>query len=307
MTLKHFIGLIAFSIVGMLLFAQPEGRGYQGRKAKMNPEAKKEIKAYMEKEVFPVLKPEREKLDSYIGETERNLLASIRIEMKKMREEGREFRKTMMEARKNGQEPSQEQIDKMRAMRKDSRLLMDQAWKIADEYEIEIYEILDGLKGDAEKWHKDLKAIHEKYKPEGEHAGSDHARPNRKGERPGKGEHTGKRRMGMGSPVDRLLQSPVQFLLWDGSTDMSVDEGHARVFPNPSQGVQTLAYKVKTAGEVSIELLDQAGTVVLSIEKAQVEKGEHEVKINTRGLKSGVYIYRITTADGTTTKKIQIN
>lgn len=311
MTIKHLIGLMIFSALGVMLFAQPGGQDFRRGRAKMNPEAQKEIKAYMEKEVLPVLRPERAKLESYLGETEKNTLASIRTDLKKMREEGKEFRKSMMEARRNGEQPSEEQITQMRAMQKNMRLSMDQAWEIADEYEIEIYEIFDGLKDDGKKWHEDIKTIREKYKPEGTE-GKEQSQPQRgkNGNRSKGNGKMGRGRMGGGDPVNRLLKSPVQFLLWDGSSEIAqTNETGTRAFPNPTRGeqTQTLTYKVKKAGSVSIQLVDPTGNVVRTIEKSQLEKGQHEVKINTRGLDPGVYIYRISTKDGTTTKKIQIN
>ncbi|MCI4670156.1 MAG: T9SS type A sorting domain-containing protein [Bacteroidia bacterium] len=301
MTIKHLIGAIALSLFGVVVFAQPE-QGQWGKRPKMNPEAQKEIKAYVEKNVLPVLQPERAKLDTYLSQDDKAELASIRGEIKSMKAQGKEFRKAMMEARKNGTMPSEDQIDKMREMRKNQRLLMTRAWAVADEYEIEIYEIFDGLKPKAESWKNDLKAIKDKYKPEGAED-----RQGRQGKK-GMGHKQGKGMRG-GNPVERLIHSPVQFLLWDGSTELpQVNEGsQPTVFPNPSQGNQTLTYKVKTAGDVKIELVDAEGNVVRTVERSQVEKGEQSIDFSTQGLKSGVYIYRITTADGTKTKKIQIN
>ncbi|MEO0897083.1 MAG: T9SS type A sorting domain-containing protein [Bacteroidota bacterium] len=307
------ISIVLFAL-GSLLIAQPGGMGRRG--AKMNPEAKKEIKSYMDKEVLPVVMPERNKLDSYLTAAEQDKLTNIRKDMKSIREQFGSFRKTMMEARRSGEMPSEEQINQMRALGKQQRLLMNDAWAIADEYEIEIYEILDGLKPQSEGWNKDIKAIIEKYKPEGAENGE---RPTRqrpegaegrqgKGQKGRQGGRAGMGPRGGGQPLQRLLTSPVAFLLWDGEADIASTGGQGgfSAFPNPAKDKQTVSYKVKTAGEVIIELMDANGTVVRSLGNAQKEVGEYELDVDTKGLTPGFYIYRITTPDGIKTKKIKI-
>ncbi len=296
MKIKHLLWTAILTGISLSLSAQTE-RGQKGMRT--HPEARKEIKAYMEKEVFPILAPARAQLDTYIGETEKNHLEEIRSQIKSLKEEGKVLGKSFIKARRQGEYPSQEDIDKMRALGKERRHLMDQAWVIADQYEIEIYEILDQLKLEAEAWKEDMKAIIEKYKP-------GDAEPQSSRDSKGKGKR-GRRKSG--NPVRRLLQSPVHFLLWDGSTDVAGQLGEAfelQAFPNPAGSRQSITYRVKNAGKVSIELLDANGQVVRNLEKNIEEAGEYTEEISTRGLKPGVYVYIITTANGTKTKKIKI-
>jgi len=298
MKIKHLLWTAILTGISLSLSARAE-RGQRGMRT--HPEARKEIKAYVEQEVLPILAPARAQLDTYIGETEKNHLEEIRSQIKSLKDEGKILRKSFIEARRQGEYPSQEDIDKMRALGKERRHLMDQAWAIADQYEIEIYEILDQLKPEAEAWKEDMKAIVEKYKPED-------AEPQSSRDSKGKGERKRGRRKS-GNPVGRLLQSPVHFLIWDGSMDVASQLGEAselQAFPNPASSRQSITYKVKNAGKVSIELLDANGQVVRNLEKNIEEAGTYTEEISTRGLKPGVYVYRITTTDGTKTKKIKI-
>ncbi|WP_426478535.1 M28 family peptidase [Chryseobacterium sp. CBSDS_008] len=71
-----------------------------------------------------------------------------------------------------------------------------------------------------------------------------------------------------------------------------------RIYPNPAQNLVTVEFQQKVK-QFNIEINDMAGNTVLAL--------ENQEKINTSGLKNGVYTFTIKTEKGNTTKKIIIN
>lgn len=71
-----------------------------------------------------------------------------------------------------------------------------------------------------------------------------------------------------------------------------------RIYPNPAKDLVTLEFEQKVK-QFKVEVNDMAGNTVLNL--------ENQEKINTSGLKNGVYTFTIKTDKGNTTKKIIIN
>lgn len=71
-----------------------------------------------------------------------------------------------------------------------------------------------------------------------------------------------------------------------------------RVYPNPAKDLITIEFQQKVK-QFKVEINDMTGNTVLNV--------ENEEKINTSGLKNGVYMVTIKTDKGNTTKKIIIN
>ncbi|CAD0218451.1 M28 family peptidase [Chryseobacterium sp. D764] len=71
-----------------------------------------------------------------------------------------------------------------------------------------------------------------------------------------------------------------------------------RIYPNPAKDLVTVEFQQKVK-QFKIEVNDMAGNTILTL--------ENQEKINTSGLKNGVYTFTIKTDKGNTTKKIIIN
>ncbi|PTT24467.1 leucyl aminopeptidase [Chryseobacterium sp. HMWF028] len=71
-----------------------------------------------------------------------------------------------------------------------------------------------------------------------------------------------------------------------------------RVYPNPAKDLITIEFQQKVK-QFKVEINDMTGNTILNV--------ENEEKINTSGLKNGVYMVTIKTDKGNTTKKIIIN
>lgn len=79
-------------------------------------------------------------------------------------------------------------------------------------------------------------------------------------------------------------------------------------YPNPvhSGDVATMSYQIYQPADVSLKVYDTLGEEVATLEKAVKPAGMHTVKFNTTGLPPGVYLYRLTVNEGTSTKRVVV-
>ncbi|MBO9691244.1 M28 family peptidase [Chryseobacterium sp.] len=87
-------------------------------------------------------------------------------------------------------------------------------------------------------------------------------------------------------------------LLSANETSVQKSGEYIRIYPNPAKDLVTLEFEQKVK-QFKVEVNDMAGNTVLNL--------ENQEKINTSGLKNGVYTFTIKTDKGNTTKKIIIN
>jgi len=78
----------------------------------------------------------------------------------------------------------------------------------------------------------------------------------------------------------------------------------ASLSPNPFNPSAVLTFKTEKAGPVRVRLYDTTGRLVRTLlDESYASAGYHDVRVDGRGdggehLASGVYFYRIETADG---------
>jgi hypothetical protein len=77
-------------------------------------------------------------------------------------------------------------------------------------------------------------------------------------------------------------------------------------YPNPTNGVATIAYSVEEAAEISFTVTDIAGKVILTSDEGTVVAGEHTFEINTANLAEGMYNYTINANGITMTKRMVV-
>lgn len=80
----------------------------------------------------------------------------------------------------------------------------------------------------------------------------------------------------------------------------------AQNFPNPFNPSTTIYYGVKSDGPVSIKVFNAVGQEVATLVNERKEVGYHYVEWNAAGMPSGMYFYRIKTADNTETRKMTL-
>lgn len=292
--------------------AQPEGRGEHPRK-----EARAEVQTYFESNVIPVIREQRAKLDEVLSAEEQETLFSVRVELDELRKEEKEkreaMRKAFKEARESGErpqrpEPTEEEKMERREKSKQMRGLMNQVWEIIDSHEEQVYALLDELKENRSTWHEDISAIMQKYRPgkSGEKEGMKEGKGRRaKGMRPGSGGEGGRMRRGPGGDPIRGMMQPVGFMLFNAE-EVLEDEAFKEMisFPNPTSSSTTLKYELKNSGNVKIDLLDREGNLIRTLWEGQNEAGDYERQFDIGELNSGIYLFRVQSAEGVQTQKI---
>lgn len=76
------------------------------------------------------------------------------------------------------------------------------------------------------------------------------------------------------------------------------------IAPNPFNTAIQLNIDVTTTQQITVEILDMSGKLVLSAINQAVNSGSNTISIATNHLNSGLYILKITTAKGVTARKI---
>jgi len=78
------------------------------------------------------------------------------------------------------------------------------------------------------------------------------------------------------------------------SVDALVTTGadKVKVYPNPASDVATVAFTLKAASTVRVQLVDATGKVVKAIVN-KMEAGAHQVELNTTGLAAGMYFVNL--------------
>ena len=72
----------------------------------------------------------------------------------------------------------------------------------------------------------------------------------------------------------------------------------AGLYPNPADEHVTLSLNAINNEEMVVEILDAAGKLVRSAQKLQVLAGQQQIDFPLTDMASGIYLLRLTTADG---------
>jgi len=77
-------------------------------------------------------------------------------------------------------------------------------------------------------------------------------------------------------------------------------------YPNPFNANTSISYTLAEAGNVNLSVYDISGRQVATLVDGQKESGEHTATWSASEFSSGVYFYKLTTADYTATKKMHL-
>lgn len=206
-----------FLIIALLFSTQVFAQKGEGA----HKEMRKEMKAYKDVNIVPVLKAQRLKLESELTESEKNVISKARNEMETSKEANKDFRKEIKGTRKSGGEFSEVQKAKMKEIRAEKKATMETLKPIAQAHKEILKSLNEELEPKKELWKKDLQAIRskhisdeewekmkevrkakmEKYRAEKDHKGKEH-KSGKHGEHDGLGIHK------MAKPTKFLLMNP---------------------------------------------------------------------------------------------------
>lgn len=80
----------------------------------------------------------------------------------------------------------------------------------------------------------------------------------------------------------------------------------ASLYPNPVNSQATLSFDVKESCNVSYQVFDMTGRMVMSQNMGRFAEGEHQVNINAENLSTGSYILRLSQGSNTTSVKFLV-
>lgn len=248
-------------------------------------ESREKVKAYLEANVLPVLRTQRQKLEAALTDEEKQQISTLREQMKTLRKEGKENRT----GRDHTREAERTEAEKasMKAEREERRQLMSKVTAIADRHEETIESLLAGIEEQQQQWKTDIRAIMEA-------SGTERAQDARPG------RHERGRRFNAWH-----VDHPASFLLLDPNAKTLEEMGgsHSNLYPNPVNGESVLEYQLEEKGPVIITVFDDEGLPVKSLVYEIQDKGQYKVSMEADDLKAGTYIYLLSTAKGTETSR----
>ncbi|MDB5270909.1 MAG: hypothetical protein JWP58_3949 [Hymenobacter sp.] len=256
---------------------------------------RREIRAYFQANIMPVLQQQRQKLEPQLSAEDRTQLATYRTQLKALKEQGQALRRSVVPAgtaapatRPTFTEAQQKQAHDLRFQ---ARSIMLNVARMAQKYDAPIAQLTQEVAPQKEKWATDIKAIVAKNAtPEQQQKLA--AFQGRQRERGGL----------------RRFFKPAVFLLLDpnapaaNKTEPGV--GNTSFYPNPAAPTSQLDYEVRKTGPVTIDLLDKDGNKLRTlVSEASQEKGPQTQQLDLHDMPAGTYFCKITTKSGSQTKR----
>ncbi|MDO7854289.1 T9SS type A sorting domain-containing protein [Hymenobacter convexus] len=251
----------------------------------------REVKAYVEANVQPVLLQQRQKLELQLAADDRAQLAAYRTQLKALREKGQALHQALMPAAApQGERPTltEAQREQFYQLHKETREIMMNVAQMAQKYSTTLTKLAEELQPQKEKWATDIKAIAMK-----------NATPEQQEHMAKFGGHM----HGFGER-HRALR-PVAFLLMEPKAENAERSlGATSFYPNPVAATSQFDYELKKAGSVTVNLLDKNGNQLRTlVSETNAEKGAHTQQFNLGDLPAGTYYYQIITNGSKETKR----
>lgn len=289
----------------VLVFLSATGAGVaRGGRHRHHPHeggpAQREIRAYFQANVLPVVRQQRQKLEPQLTAADRAQLATYRTQLQDLKARGKALHRSFRpEAPTPGAprpEPTEAQRAQLHQLHYEARGIMLQVAQLAHQYEAAITKLTQEVQPQQEKWAADIQAIRAKNptptQPETPAAADGHPRKH------GHHEHGHLRH----------FFKPAMFLLMDPNAPATDPAerglGNTSFYPNPAAATSQLEYATKKAGPVTIDLLDHNGNKLRTlVSEANQNQGNHTQSLDLHDLPAGTYFYQIITRSGTETKR----
>ena len=104
----------------------------------------------------------------------------------------------------------------------------------------------------------------------------------------------------------RLVGSKVESAVEDEIVQVVTDYELGNNYPNPFNPTTTIEYAVPVSGQVKLAIYDVLGREIATLVDQPMEAGRHKVSFEALDYASGVYFYRLQTAERTITKKMML-
>jgi hypothetical protein len=284
--------LLALLLV--ILSATVAGMARGGRHQREDRPMRREIRAYFQSNVLPVLRQQRQKLEPQLSAADQAQLTTYRTQLRALREQGQALRHGVVPGNSAAgrTRPTLTDAQKQQAheLHYQVKGIMLNVAQLARKYDGAITQLTQEVAPQKEKWSTDIKAIVAK---------------NTTPEQQQKLAAASGRLHERGSL--RRFFKPAMFLLIDPNAPAPSPEasiGNTSLYPNPAAPTSQLDYEVKKAGPVTVDLLDKDGNKLRTLlTEANAEKGPHTQSVNLQDLPAGTYFYKITAKGSTQTKR----
>ncbi|RTQ46226.1 T9SS type A sorting domain-containing protein [Hymenobacter gummosus] len=259
-----------------------------------------ELRAYVQQNVMPVLRQQRQKLEAQLSAADKTQLSAYRSQLKALREQGQTLRKALRPAEGStpGQRPqlTDAQKQQLEKLHSEKRTVLQGVAQLAQKYDAQIQQLKAEVQPQRDKWAADLQALAQKNRtPE---------QQQQLEQRKAAGKHHGRGQHGFGT---KNFFGATRFLLMDPNAPAQpavTEAGRpAAMYPNPATSTQRLDYEVKKEGNVKVELLDERGKTVRTVFEGRQDKGSHSLDVNLAELGRGTYYYKITSKGGSETRR----
>lgn len=291
MKIKAFV--TAILIVVFSMNSATAQRFMQGECQPQHRNMKPEMKAYLEENILPIVKIQRQELDKALSQEEIERLDEIRSEMKSMRTLQLEKHKSL---RESDEKPSLEERKEMRSYRNKMHEMMDEVAVMAEKYDAEISALLDEIKPEMENWKNDMKSsMGENRQHKGQHQRNERCITSGNGN----GRKLNGRRHKNFHGMKNIL-SPERFLLWNPeepfpfqeNANMNTDENAINLYPNPAKSDVQISIMLEQDSDVEIFIMDKDGDQIKNLGKESATKGLFSKTIDTGNLENGLYFVK---------------
>ncbi|WP_045689015.1 T9SS type A sorting domain-containing protein [Hymenobacter sp. AT01-02] len=254
--------------------------------------ARQELRAYVQQNVLPVVRQQRQKLEALLTTSDKVQLAIYRTQLRETRQKSQALRRSFRspasgETTSTLTETQKQQTEQLRA---ETKAILQNVEQLGLKYQTEIAKLAQEVQPQKEKWAADTKTILARtLTPEQSEALG--RRKDRKLHRAG--------------TMVRYFR-PGAFLLLDPNKPAPAARSTSTtsVYPNPTTAVSQIEYDLKKDGSVTVELLDSRGNTLRTVaQQTEQEKGPHTLAINVADLPNGTYYFKITTKDGAETRR----
>lgn len=273
-----------------------------------------EMKAYIENNVLPVMKIQRQELEKHLDAADITRLEEIRTDLKSMRTIMKDKRDAL---RESDEKPTLDQRKEMREHRDKMHNLMNEVAIMSEKYDVAISAALEGIRENAETWKQEMRD----QCPNPNMGYGRGECPNGTGQRPqgykngqGKGKRQGFHHdKEPGMPLQRLM-SPEGFLLWNPEEPMPMFEDdntnevglNLNLFPNPASESVQVSLMLDQDENISIEILDKDGKVVFDAKSENAAEGLFTKTLNVSSFENGMYFVKIKAGTETMVERLII-
>jgi len=302
--MKSKVFLFAITLAVFTTFSVKAQRGQMNQRTDRPFGPNPEMKAYIEQNVVPVMKIQRQELDNKIDAADKVRIEEIRTELKSLRTIMKDKREAF---RESDEKPTLEQRKEMREHRSKMHNLMDEVAILSEKYDAAISTALDEINKNAETWKQEMRDQCPN-RNRGMRAGNNNG-PKDRGNKPkfNNGNERGE------MPLQRFL-SPEGFLLWNPEEPLPMfDENEApenslnvNLFPNPAAKTVQISITLDNDETIAIEFMDQDGNVVQKAKETAASKGIFTESFNLNKLDNGIYFVKIRVGAETTVERLII-